>query len=583
MLKRVFHSAFLITFLIIFLYMMPAVAQHHDHAFPAIEQAYERGEISYEEHLLYKFRAVFSPERLDKQFEVLNSRLKCLTPTIAEFEKKRNQISPAVLSEIESYLEPSVSGIAEYITPSGLFTITYETTGFNAVPLEDANTNGIPDYVEEAGIAADSSYRHEVLNLGYTDPIPPGETYPILLADIGAYGFTQREFGGNVQTSIVVENDFVGFPDNTDPDGNQLGALRVTIAHEFKHAIQYADAQWQGDSDRWLEMDATLMEEVVYDEVNDYYNYIYDSSFGDPIFLRPSRTVIPGSYEDITFALYYHEKFGERFWTDVWSRIRSNRDIEFLTAVQDEVESRDASWVQSLSEMYLWHYASGADRSAADYGFDERESYPSPQIEESLFGFSELFTEEQILAPISAYYHDFIPGAGANGSPKVNLNHSLQTANLAVIGYFDDGSSEVAFQSGSPGGSTELFTGWDASRLNRMGIVVSTQNTSFAPSDRVVFSLSVDSELPRFAELLPNFPNPFNPSTTIRFRVEQTQDVRIRVYDITGRLVREVVNGFFDAGQYDVTFDATGLASGVYIYRMEAATGGFVRKMMLVK
>jgi hypothetical protein len=563
--------------------MMPALAQHHDHAFPAIEEAYAQGEISFEEQLLFKFRAVFKPERLDERFVTLNSRLKCLTPTIADFEKSRSRISESVVSEIESYLQPTAAGMAEYISPSGLFTITYETSGSNAVPLEDANSNGIPDYVEEAGIAADSSYQHEIINLGNTDPIPAGERYSILLADIGPYGFTQREFGGSVLTSIVVENDFVGFPENTDPDGDQLGALRVTIAHELKHAIQYADNEWSGETDRWLEMDATLMEEVVYDEVNDYYNYIFNSSFGDPIFLRPNRSVIPGSYEDITFALYFHERFGERFWTDVWTIIRNNPDIEMLAAVQQEVENRGAGWIQTLSEVFLWHYASGAARSPADYGFDEREFYPDPLIEESLFGFSDQFTTEQILAPVSTYFYDFIPGAGANGSPKVNLSHTLQTVNLAVIGYFDDGRTEVQFQSGSVDGSTELFTGWDAAELTRMGIVVSTQNSSFAPSDRAVFSLSVDSELPRFAELLPNFPNPFNPSTTIRFRVEETQNVRIRVYDITGRLVRELVNAPFNAGQHDVTFDATGLASGVYIYRMEATTSSFVRKMMLVK
>lgn len=72
-----------------------------------------------------------------------------------------------------------------------------------------------------------------------------------------------------------------------------------------------------------------------------------------------------------------------------------------------------------------------------------------------------------------------------------------------------------------------------------------------------------------------NFPNPFNPSTVIRYRTAGTGTATLNVYDALGRLVAALVNGKKPAGSYSVTFDASGLASGVYFYRLQ--DGGYVR------
>jgi predicted acyl esterase len=89
--------------------------------------------------------------------------------------------------------------------------------------------------------------------------------------------------------------------------------------------------------------------------------------------------------------------------------------------------------------------------------------------------------------------------------------------------------------------------------------------------------------LPRQFVLEQNFPNPFNPKTAIRFQLSAASDVRLVVYDLLGREVTVLVNEKRGAGNYEVTFDASVLASGVYIYRL--AAGGYVgsRKMVLAK
>lgn len=80
-----------------------------------------------------------------------------------------------------------------------------------------------------------------------------------------------------------------------------------------------------------------------------------------------------------------------------------------------------------------------------------------------------------------------------------------------------------------------------------------------------------------------NYPNPFNPSTTIKFAVPNSQAVSIVVYDILGKQIKVLINDNVPAGSYKVTWDASKLASGVYIYRIQA--GSFVqsKKMILAK
>jgi hypothetical protein len=89
--------------------------------------------------------------------------------------------------------------------------------------------------------------------------------------------------------------------------------------------------------------------------------------------------------------------------------------------------------------------------------------------------------------------------------------------------------------------------------------------------------------VPSTYALLQNYPNPFNPTTIIRSQLPAAGDVRIVVYDLLGREVAVVVNGRRAAGYYEDSFDARGLASGVYVYRMTA--GSFVqsRRMILVR
>ena len=80
-----------------------------------------------------------------------------------------------------------------------------------------------------------------------------------------------------------------------------------------------------------------------------------------------------------------------------------------------------------------------------------------------------------------------------------------------------------------------------------------------------------------------NYPNPFNPTTTITYQLPKDGAVTLKIYDILGREVKTLVNEYKPAGSYSVTFNASNLASGVYIYQLKS--GDFIanKKLVLMK
>jgi hypothetical protein len=89
--------------------------------------------------------------------------------------------------------------------------------------------------------------------------------------------------------------------------------------------------------------------------------------------------------------------------------------------------------------------------------------------------------------------------------------------------------------------------------------------------------------LPASFQLAQHYPNPFNPSTTIRYALPVSGLVTIELYDLLGRLVATIVNEVKSAGTYEVRFDAAGLSSGTYVYRMRSGAFVQTRKMAFVR
>jgi hypothetical protein len=102
--------------------------------------------------------------------------------------------------------------------------------------------------------------------------------------------------------------------------------------------------------------------------------------------------------------------------------------------------------------------------------------------------------------------------------------------------------------------------------------------------DTIVLGIERTSDqVPRTTSLSQNYPNPFNPRTAIRFQLSAVSHVTLKVFDLLGREVADLVDEQKGPGTYTATWDARGLASGIYFYRLQA--GAFVasKKMLLLK
>lgn len=91
------------------------------------------------------------------------------------------------------------------------------------------------------------------------------------------------------------------------------------------------------------------------------------------------------------------------------------------------------------------------------------------------------------------------------------------------------------------------------------------------------------ADLPESVKLNPNYPNPFNPATTIPYELTEDAEVKLTVWNMIGQKVATLVDGLVEAGSHEETWNASNMPSGIYIARFEVGSKVFTRKMTLIK
>ncbi|TNE74322.1 T9SS type A sorting domain-containing protein [bacterium] len=105
----------------------------------------------------------------------------------------------------------------------------------------------------------------------------------------------------------------------------------------------------------------------------------------------------------------------------------------------------------------------------------------------------------------------------------------------------------------------------------------------FDGTETVFDTIEVLVEAPNKTELIGNYPNPFNPQTTIAFNLSKPTTVQVEVYDVLGRLVQTLADRSFEAGKFTLSFNGANYASGVYFIRFKADAKVSIKKMLLIK
>jgi hypothetical protein len=465
--------------------------------FSQIGRDQQNGLISKDQAILNKFYYIFDRQKLNTRYQRMESNkkvvYKCLTPLIVDYNSVKGQLSKTAQDAVHGYIYPKIAGVINHDTSaSGRFVIMYTTSGRDSVSVIDGNNNGVPDYVDWAASYADSSWNDEVKDIGFTNPVVNGRPYVIQVQNLTdsfggeIYGYTTTDTLGN--TKMYINNDFgsSGFPNNWDPDGKLKGAMKVTIAHELKHAIQYRVDGWtdKAETSQWLEMDATMMEDVVFDPVDDYINYLGNSN---SIFSNPQYTMYPGSYYQVTWALYFVRNYGITFWKRVWDDIKANNYITMKSAVTDVLKRYyNKTFNKEFTRDYLWHYATGT-RSDSLYGFKDKKKYPTARLATDENGVPQSFFPRYFQTRFSGIFQKITTDAQSQGDVYISFFDSDPYAGVGLLATKNDGTSdEIVLDSTNSSGMINIKTPWRWENIKSLGLVSVNYDLSTSVNTRLL-------------------------------------------------------------------------------------------------
>jgi hypothetical protein len=557
-----------------------------------VQQQVQDGTMSSEQALLTKFQYAFDRENLPAEFRPEGvAPLKCGTPLIVEFMQVRDQLPADIRNTIDGYLvERDEPNRAIYYPPLGMFSVSYVTTGVDAVPLADTNANGVPDYVERIGEYFDYSWTTEVTNLGFGMP-PHSPYYSVIiknLANIYGVTYTTGVIGG---TRIEIENDFVGFPPNDDPDGDALGAAKVTAAHEFKHATQRVTSYWSEGG--WVEVDATWCEEIVYPAANDYHNYLYSGSpISNPA--TPLDSGGSGSYEDCVWQLYMSENWDVQMIVNLWNYRRTHTGEPMLTSYNAILNTYGTSIAACWPLFTTWNYATGA-RYEAGFGYNDALDYPTGSATRQFSTYPGTYAGT--VQHLSANFVRCITIAQADKRAQVTFNGANTATTMSLTAYvrrIGPGYEFYEFELDAANDGVFILPP-NLVDVYEIGFIVGNGAVSSVSEGYTITVERVDGQSTGVGEgvtplfqIAGNHPNPFNPSTTIEFAIDRDGPAALHLYDLRGQRIRTLVTENLTAGPHEVRWDGLDdngrqMPSGTYLARLSSNGSTTTHKLVLAK
>lgn len=352
-------------------------------------------------------------EHEDSEFPIL----KCGTPMLMDLKMVANLDRHSHTAAMVANPRPDSLDLT-YDSPGGQFKIHYTKTGTSACyqPTVDTDGDGVPNYIETMAIIADSVHNQIVNVMGY--PPPPEDSFYVEGGDerydIYVRNLPSTIYGQTVPDSISLaqgtdaqratsfmelDNDYSHVSAYRD---RPLDAVRVTVAHEYFHSVQFSIDYFETDfvsvggglffaARYWMEMSAVWMEEALYDELNDYYFYL-------PVFYNAPQTSFQRfntafdlhPYASCVLPIYLDQRFGPEIIRDIWLRCgEMGPGPDFLAASYlaiDSVSGGTMSWPSAFQEFALWNYFTGERAAVAPAGIGYEEADAYPEIPEDKIG-----------------------------------------------------------------------------------------------------------------------------------------------------------------------------------------------------
>ena len=496
----------------------------------------------------------------------------------------------------------------DHVSPEGWFRVHYDLTPSKsgAVDPTDRDLNRVPDWVDDVAHVADSvlgAYRQ----LGYTNSLDDhglggGDEYDLYILELSlqqAYGYTWPAPNGYMQ----IDDDY----------GERLyethGAegLRVTLAHELFHALQFtyiggSDAIW------WQEATAVFMEDVLYPDINDYWQYLDPNLFSQrhtffedpslPLDYRPSSTDAH-MYGAAVFCHFLDQSDPEHGHDAVrysFERQRLLRSAGTPVIVESVEDKMGRAMRELLADFWVWCYFTGSRAIPGRFFADAAGySYPPPNGVPGSEWIVQNLSERQHVEGAADVSHlggwiVRFPPDGSKGGFRLRLSPSGAGSDswawrVAVVA----GDSVAVY---TPQEGRMTVGGWDA-----MSDVVLVAANGSTTNDGYEFTYVTDYDAalvrpapePFVVTLHQNRPNPFNPATVIPFYLSASAQVSIAVYDAAGRRIRTLLDAPGVApGETSVEWDGTTdsgrrAGPGVYVVRLSADGVTRARRMVLLR
>ncbi len=430
---------------------------------------------------------------------------------------------------------------------------TETLTQIEGVPVEEEAAYGGDDPNDSSGIVRYVSIRHGGFSIS---GVEGDEINGLTLGAVGAGTIIEHVevfanfddcyewFGGTVNSKYLV-GAFCG-DDTFDYDQGYRGY------GQFWFAIQAADVAGRGGEHDGCDPEDGACDDAAFSQAI-VSNATYIGSGSD-------NTTVGGDGNDL--ALRLRENVGSKYFNSVFTAY-ADRFVRIDEGDSDpDAVDRFLAGDLELKNNIVWDFGHGPTWDDLVRTSDA----DKPAIVAAISAGNEL--ADPMLAGISrdlgGMALDPRPNAGSPaltgadfGGPLAKTSHEFFTP-VEYRGAF---------------GSKNWALGWTA--LDALGY--------FGDFTTVATEDDVAPEVPASITLNQNYPNPFNPATTISFSLKERTDVRLTVHDLLGREAVVLVDGAAAAGEHAVRFDAAGLPSGIYVYRLEAAGKSLSNKMLLLK
>ena len=498
-------------------------------------------------------------------------------------------------------------GLDQYFD-SGIFRFHYTTSGRHSVLKTDKDANGVPDYIESMAdifnhvanqLHDEQKYLRPPSDGYYTGTRDKGgsDHYDIYVRELSSryYGYVQPEEyahgkGDNEQSKLIVEknaftsymamrNNYKNFP------MDEIKNIQVTAAHEYFHAIQFGYDGWEMP---WLlEASAVWMEEEIYDEINDAYQYMYDW------FKQPHRSLDESSfhwYGSFIFFEYLEQHMGgtEAIRRIFEESVKSNsREKDGSHAsIHGAISQLGFSFQRALNGMTIANKIMSSLPAAGDYSYEEAERYPvsGPHILQTI-NFQAGNRDTVSSTRLDRFASQYIQIVSQRPVQVDLINNSGPLSDLqlnAILKRYDNSYLIIS----SP--SINI----DPADLKSIHLSVVSQDTAGGNWD---YELAIkdgkpgtDSNVPVEFTIANPYPNPFNGAVQFSVYMMKEAPISIDVIDLRGKRVARLYSGELNTGNHNFSWygkDGSGnqMSSGVYYIKVSGKTTDDWRPVTFVK